>query len=193
MLVEFEITELNRRLANILCLGTIKAIDTSSNIPRARVKIGDIETAWLAMLMPRAGNDISFWSYEEGEQVLVLSPSGDMAQGVIIGSVNQRSIPAAANSSDVHRTKYADGAVIEYDRKAHHLKAVLPGGAKTMLISDGGVSIVGDVTVTGNIKATGNITDHTRSMQSDREIYNEHDHSGVIKGYDKTLVPNQSQ
>lgn len=193
MSLEYEVTELNRRLANMLCLGVISQIDLSNEIPKARVIIGDIETAFLVMLMPRAGNDISFWSYEVGEQVLVLSPSGDLSQGVIIGSINQSAIPAVASSSDIQRTRYSDGAIIEYDRSAHHLKAVLPDGAKTTLISNGGVFVTGDVKVTGNIKATGDITDHTRSMQADRVIYNEHDHSGVRKGSSKTRIPNQSQ
>ncbi len=74
---------------------------------------------------------------------------------------------------------YADGAVIEYDRETHQLNAVLPDGATTELVSDGGVTIIGDVIVTGNIKATGEVIDHTRSMKADRDIYNSHTHSGV--------------
>ena len=94
---------------------------------------------------------------------------------------------------------YRDGAVIEYDREAHHLKAMLPSGATTALISDGGVSIKGDVTimgnttVQGNIKASNDITDKTRSMAADRVIYNAHTHPGVLSGPASTAPPAQPQ
>ena len=38
------------------------------------------------------------------------------------------------------------------------------------------VEMTGDQHVVGGIKAEGEITDHTRSMQEDRYIYNGHNH-----------------
>jgi phage baseplate assembly protein V len=189
----FEITELHRRLANVVLLGKIVEADYSQTIPKLKIKIGNLQTAWLPMLTQRAGNDVSWWPLEVGEQVLVLSPSGELNQGVVLGAINQKAFAAPGNSADVHRQMYSDGAVIEYDRKTHHLSAVLPSGATTRLVSEGGISITGDVTVTGNIKASGDITDQTRSMHRDREIFNFHNHSGVATGLGNTAIPNQSQ
>lgn len=193
MNLAFEVTELHRRLANMVLLAKVIEADYSGSIPKAKVVVGEITSAWLPMLVSRAGNDRSWWPLEIGEQVVVLSPSGELTQGVVLGSINQQSIPANGNSSDHHRITYSDGAVIEYDRKAHHLKAVLPGGATTELVSDGGVKIKGDVEVVGNITATKDITDKTRSMQADRDIYNAHTHSGIKSGPGSTAPPNQSQ
>lgn len=179
---QFEITELNRRVANLLRIGTVDSVDLTSVIPTCRVKIGQILTGWLPMLTFRASQDRTWWVYEVGEQVCVFSTCGDLSQGVVLGSINQNNHPAPANQNHVHRTVYADGAIIEYDRNAHHLKAQLPSGATTLLFSDGGVSIIGDVFVTGNITASGDITDHTRSMQADREIYNSHTHKSPESG-----------
>ena len=66
--------------------------------------------------------------------------------------------PAPADAATVHRMVYADGAVIEYDRAAHALRALLPGGGTARIEAPGGVTIVGDVTVTGRIDAAGDVT-----------------------------------
>ena len=192
-MIEFEITELNRRLANLILLGKVVEADYTQIIPKLKIKIGECQTAWLPMLCQRAGPDVSWWPLEVGEQVVVLSPSGELTQGVVLGAINQMAFPSKGNHADSHKHVYADGAVIEYNRKTHHLSAVLPSGATTTLVSDGGVHITGDVVVTGNITASKNITDNTRSMQADRDIFNAHDHGGVRTGSGTTATPNQSQ
>lgn len=193
MSLEFEVTELHRRLANLVMLGKVIEADYSAAIPRLIIKIGELQTGWLPMLTQRAGHDVSWWPLEVGEQVVVLSPSGDPSQGVVLGATNQQSKPATASKASVHKTVYADGAVIEYDREVHHLKAVLPEGGTTELVSDGGVVIDGDVSVIGDISASGDVTDSIRSMQADREIYNSHTHGGVQVGSSVTAVPTPPQ
>lgn len=192
-MIEFEITELHRRLANVILLGKVVEADYTQIIPKLKIKIGECQTAWLPMLCQRAGSDVSWWPLEVGEQVVVLSPSGELTQGVVLGAINQIAFPSMGSHADSHKHVYADGAVIEYNRKTHHLSAVLPSGATTTLVSDGGVNITGDVVVTGNITASKHITDHARSMQADRDIFNAHDHGGVRTGSGTTAVPNQSQ
>ena len=192
-MIEFEITELNRRLANLIVLGKVVEADYTQTIPKLKIKVGECRTAWLPMLCQRAGLDVSWWPLEVGEQVVVLSPSGELTQGVVLGAINQMAFPSMGHHADSHKHVYADGAVIEYNRKAHHLSAILPSGATTTLVSDGGVNITGDVVVTGNITASKDITDNTRSMQADRDIFNAHDHSGVRTGSGTTATPNQSQ
>ena len=189
----FEIAELHRRLGNLLKVGRIEEADYRGALPLCRVRVGELLTGWLPMLTARAGPDNCWWPFETGEQVVVLSPSGDPAQGIVLGAINQRRFPASDNRPGRHRVIYADGAVVEYDRTAHHLKAALPAGATTELVSSGGVSIIGDVAVTGSITASGDISDHTRSMQADREIFNAHTHGGVRSGPANTQTPNQRQ
>ncbi len=79
-MVEFEITELHRRLANLVMLGKVVEADYGHVIPKLKVNIGELQTARLPMLTQRAGNDVSWWPLEVGEQVVVLSPSGDLTQ-----------------------------------------------------------------------------------------------------------------
>ena len=42
---EFEITELNRRVANMVRLGRVAAIDYAESVPKVRVRIEPLTTA----------------------------------------------------------------------------------------------------------------------------------------------------
>ena len=184
--------DLERRLSNLLRIGVIKNNGDEPN-DRVRVKIGHNHTAPLRWLTHRAGNDRDWWKPEEGEQVLVLSPSGDLAQGVVLPALYKEGFLPPSTDPNKRATVYGDGAMVEYDRTTHHLKAILPEGATTELTSTGGIRVNGDLLVDGNIKSTKDITDKTRSMAADREIYNDHDHPGVMSGPSKTGKSAQKQ
>ena len=96
--MSFELVEVDRRLANIVTLGSIAAVDVANAV--AQVQIGGILTDWLPWLTARAGNDITWWAPEVGEQVVILSPSGDLAQGVVLPGLYQTAHPAPSNSAD---------------------------------------------------------------------------------------------
>ena len=87
-MIEFETTELNRRLANLIMLGKVVEADCTQTTPKLKIKVGELQTAWLPMLTQRAGPDLSWWPLEVGEQVVVLSPSGELAQGIVLGALN---------------------------------------------------------------------------------------------------------
>ena len=176
----FDISELNRRVANLILAAKVVEVDYR----RARVKAqsGELVSGWLPWLTQRAGLDRSWWAPSVGEQVLVLSPSGDPAQGMVLPGLYQDAHDAPSSNPDDNRVVYRDGAVFSYDRARHHWDIRLPAGATVALIASGGVSIEGDVTVTGDIKATGDIEDQTRSMRADRDIYNRHTHRGDSGG-----------
>lgn len=172
--VLFRLTELERQLANLLIVGTVSAADYQ----RARVQVvaGELFTGWLPWLTQRAACDVSYWAPEVGEQVLLLNPQGEPAQGIVLPALYQHKFPALDGRPSVHRVQYNDGAVLEYDRAFNRLTLQLPSAGTVNLVSPAGVRIEGDVFVKGHINATGDITDHTRSMQADRERYNQHQH-----------------
>ena len=193
MTLDFEITELHRRVANMIQLGRVCETDYSGAIPRVRVAIGQLKTAWLPVLVQRAGEDISSWLLDEDEQVLILSPSGDISQGVVLGAINQQHSPAVNQTADTHQVNYGDGAVISYDRTQHQLTVTLPPGGRIKLTTPSNITITGDVFINGNIQASGDVSDKYRSMQADRVIYNQHIHSGVEIGAGLTATPKPSQ
>ena len=125
--------ELERRLANVTRPWTILEADYAK--ARVRVKLGKNTTAWLPWVSSRAGGDTTWHAPEVGEQVLVLSPAGDLRSGFVMGGVYKNDRPANANAATVSRTTYADGAVVEYDRGTHaHLVNVPAGGKATVKV-----------------------------------------------------------
>lgn len=170
----FDIAELNRRLANLIAIGTVEQADYDA--ARYRVRIGDLLTGWLPHFNMRAGGDTAWWALEIGEQVIVLSPSGEPTQGAIVGSLYSAARPANADAPSVHRVTYADGAVIEYNRAASRLRATLPAGGTVEIVANGGIAIDGDVTVTGDVVASGvSLVNHL--------------HTGVVPGGGNTGEP----
>lgn len=147
---------LSRLIENLIRFGTIAEVDEVKAL--VRVKSGDILTAWRPWISARAGEDREWNPPTVGEQVIYFSPSGLLAQGVALCGLFSDSKPANGDRPALHRTTYRDGAVIEYDSVAHHLRAILPVGGTTELESLGGITIKGDITHQGNYTQTGNQT-----------------------------------
>eukprot|EP01022_Parablepharisma_sp_SALTPOND_P026547 TRINITY_DN64377_c0_g1_i1.p2 TRINITY_DN64377_c0_g1~~TRINITY_DN64377_c0_g1_i1.p2 ORF type:complete len:337 (-),score=39.37 TRINITY_DN64377_c0_g1_i1:1793-2803(-) len=121
------IADISRRLENTLRIGKICEADYGK--ARVRVESGEVTTGWLPWITTRAGHDISWWAPELGEQVMVLSPGGDLAQGVVLPAIYQTASPACADRPTLGRHIYEDGAIIEYDKAAHRLYGYVPGSA----------------------------------------------------------------
>jgi len=203
------IERLERQMHNIALLGTVSDADYEAS--RVKVAIGDLITGWLPWLTVRAGGDVTWDAPEIGEQVTVISPSGELGNGFVIPALYQNAHPANGNTPDLHTRTYKDGAVISYDRAAHHLSAILPAGASTELISSaihfkgkltldgdfihngnetktgnttqtGAISTTGDVVAAGNVTATGSVTGAGISLST-------HTHGGVQSGIFNTGAP----
>ena len=114
--IEYRLAELERRLINLLRVGTIEQADYEA--ARVKVRSGELLTDWRIWLTHRASNDIDWWAPEVGEQVLLFSPCGDPAQAVVLPGIYQDAHPAPETSKDVRRTVFADGTVVEYNRAA---------------------------------------------------------------------------
>ena len=143
---DFQITELARRLENIIRIGVIH--DLNEQAARVRVKSGDNITTWLPWLTSRAGNDRSWWAPDIGEQVVILAPSGNLSSAIVLLSIYQDSNPAPANSKDKHRVVYSDGTSIEYDRASNHLTVSCQGDVT--ITAQGAVTVNSDQIKLGN-------------------------------------------
>ncbi|ATG35902.1 putative baseplate assembly protein V [Phaeobacter inhibens] len=121
----------------IVRFGVVTAVDTG----RARAKVsfgGESESDWLAWMAERAA-EISVWApVSIGEQVVILSESGDTAQGVILGSVFSSNNPGPGTNEATHRVKIA-GSSITITADA----ITLACNGSTVVIDADGVSING--------------------------------------------------
>jgi len=118
--------EADRRIGNIVQLGRVVSIDTGTM--RARVQIGDLQTAAIPVAQLMSGQIKLHWMPSPGEQVVVYAPSGDLARAFIQGSVPQ-----------------SDGAVAP--------DAATP----TIDLGGGTLSIIGDLKIDGDVEVTGDV------------------------------------
>ncbi|MCJ8215458.1 phage baseplate assembly protein V [Aeromonas veronii] len=124
-------TELKRLIDNLIRIGTVTTVRSGE----CRVKTGDITTNWRPYTTDRAGANRTRHRLSLGEQVILLSVSGDLRNAYIVGRLNADQFPeplANDDNPDLDRTEYADGAVIEYNPKTGELNAT---GIKSATIS----------------------------------------------------------
>lgn len=155
------ISDLIRRLDNLIRLGTIAGVDHQA--ARCTVTSGGLTVPNLPWLALRAGDSLEWDPPTVGEQCVLFSPSGEPSQGIALVGLYSQQRPAPANSANVRRRKYPDGAVIDYDHATHTLTATLPDGGKARITATGGLHVVGpiihegDYTQTGNQNVTGTV------------------------------------
>jgi len=163
--MSFELAELERRMANMIRVGEVVSVNAGA--ARCRIMIDELTTAELPWLAARAGNARSWWAPSVGEQVVVFSPFGDLAQGFVIPALYQNAHAAPDNNLDATSIHFKDGAVIEYEQAAHRLRIDLPDATSDVVITSAGtlnvtttkgatVQAGGNVNITGTVVAMNN-------------------------------------
>jgi phage baseplate assembly protein V len=140
-----------RQLANLIRFGTVQTVAGK----RVQVKIGGLLTRPLPWVSPRAGKTKSWSPPDIGEQVVVLSPNGDLGTGVVLGGIfcDAHDIPEEANANTVV-VAFGDGAVLLYDQAAHLLKGTLPATGRVEITAPGGFSFTGDMVINGQLSVS---------------------------------------
>lgn len=155
----YSATDTDRRMANTITIGRIKAVDTAKGL--AQVDLDGPGTDWIPWTAARAGGDRTWKCPEVGEQVVVAAPGGELANAVIIGSLYQNEFNEPADSADIDRTVYKDGTVVEYDRAAHQYKIDVSAssGSVVVICKTAAVQASESVTLdTPDVFAKGNMT-----------------------------------
>lgn len=138
----YKISDLYRRLNNIIRVGKVVAVDY--NQAKAQVQIGKIKTAYLPWLIPSTDTWIPI---KQGEQVLVLSPNGNTSMGVILPALYQSANPAPST----------DSKKIIFNTDIDQTGNIQTSGSFTA---------GGDITATGEIDGKGiKLSAHTHNVQ----------------------------
>lgn len=163
-------SELNRLINNLARLGTIAEVDHAART--VRVKTGDNTTAWLAWPADVGKNYVRWKPLAVGIQVIMLCPSGDLSQGVIVGTLYTDSQAPSETSDTVDVIEFSDGTSIAYNSDSSTLtidgpdavvinctnasvtaseNAVIDAGGNAEISAGGNaeISAVGDVAATG--------------------------------------------
>jgi len=111
--------EILRLLNNMIRIGTIEEIDHKAF--RVRVISGDNLTDWVPWRAARAGKTKTWDPPTKGEQVVLLSPSGDMSQAIVLQSLYSDENPPPNASENLWLKKFPDGTEIRYDHAAKKL------------------------------------------------------------------------
>lgn len=172
--------ELFRLLNNLIRLGSVAAIDLEQMPPRVRVACGELTTGWLPWITLRAGQVKTWQPPSLGERIVVLSPGGNLANGVALPAMFCEDQPPPAREAHATVTHYPDGARIEYDHQAKALNVTLPGTADlhsqgnitlntqaavnitaqgpVSVTAPAGVTVNGPVTINGALHVSGTVT-----------------------------------
>lgn len=186
--------------ATLIRIGTIAAVDLTA--ARCTVLYGDPDdedggavsppVRWLA---PRAG-DTGVWSPPTvGEQVVLLSPDGQIGAAIaLLGIVQDRFPPVGGDL--IETIVFGDGARLSYDPQAHALFVVLPDGGTIDLQSPGavtidapaGVTIRGNLTLDGTLELSGDVLAQG-DVQAGNISLRDHRHLGVSTGTQQSGPP----
>lgn len=202
-----DLAELSRRLENIIRIGTVLAVDHDA--VRCRVQSGKLETEWLRWHTPRAGATRTWDPPTVGEQAVVLSPSGELGNGVVFYGFNSDAHPAPSSSPAKHVVEFPDGATFFYDHAAGHLEIT---GIKTATVraseeitldtphthctgkftTDDLLTYNNGIVGTGGGNKntfTGDFTHSGGKLDSNGVVLHTHCHTGVISGGANTGGP----
>jgi phage baseplate assembly protein V len=153
---DFRITELERRVSNLIKSGIVESIDYIKYKCRVRIN-GVLLTDPIPWIECRAGKNRTWNPPSLGEQVVVFCPSGELDNGYVLTGVNLSTNTPPSTDEFVHQITYFDGTVISYDRGSHSLNITQPAIGSSL-----NITVAGNTTInsTGNtlIEASGNAT-----------------------------------
>lgn len=203
--MSYSASQIDRILANLIKFGRIHDVDFTAGT--ATVDFDGELVSDLEWAKDRAGEDRT-WNggFTKGEQVVVVSPSGDLSQGVIAFSLSQDAFQNVGDNKNPKKI-FADGTAIEYDKTSHTLLVDATASSGNVLVKCNTAKIEADTSVTfdapntictgnlavaksltmgaqgGTASLTGNVSINGGTLtHNGKNIGDLHEHSGVQTG-----------
>lgn len=115
----FALSEHARQLSGVIRIGSVVELDEKAAM--VKVRAGGVVSEWIPWAERSAGPTRTWNPPRPGEQVIIACGSGELENGVVIGSLHQDKYPHGGTSKYQDRTTYPDGSVVEFDAKTHTL------------------------------------------------------------------------
>ncbi|AXO13774.1 phage baseplate assembly protein V [Thalassospira indica] len=132
------IAEILRILQNIIAIGTI--VDVDHENARAKVSINDGKPGrWIPVPGSVGQNYRGTNHLRKGTQVLVASPSGDPANGVILQVFYSDGLPSVSSDGAVDMVQWNDGTTVTYNTSNKRLE--LHSSGDLVVSADGAIGI----------------------------------------------------
>lgn len=126
--------ENERRMNNMVNRGIVTAVDYSRAV--CRVQIDSLETDWLPFGAVRMSK-VKVWNPPHvGEQVYLISETGELETALVLGSFAYDSQPNPTTDENLVAIYCDDGAIFSYSHATHNLLIDLPNDSKTHIRSD---------------------------------------------------------
>lgn len=191
--------ENERRLQSFINRGIVTQVDHAA--ARCRVQIDGLETDWLKFSAARIGK-VKIWNPPcVGEQVLVISETGELSTGLVTTSFDYDDQPMPSANADTFEIHCDDGAAFIYNHVTHQLSVSLPDESTTEINSsrillsaiDVGVNCTNYRVVSdnyevscSNYKLNGQTINQNGKLIINDQPYLNHNHKGVETGSGST-------
>lgn len=173
-------SEAERVQGNMIRVGVVSEVDVAhEDGPRAKMKVGGLDTDWLPWGVARAGTTRTASAPTVGEQRLLFAPYGDTAQGVIGPAIYQDDHPTPTATADQDGVEFPDGTRVMYDAAANRLQIDVAGtglvvinckqatvkASTSVTLDTPSLRCTGDVQVDGKVEAGGDVKAGAISLQ----------------------------
>lgn len=135
------VADQNRRLDNLLCFGTIAAVDFAARPPMVRLDLSGRPTDWRPIPAEIGANFRRWRPLRVGTQILAACPSGDPANAVIVQILYTDSLAPPSTDENVDLIAWDDGTVVRYDSAARKMDVTTVGDITAQ--ADGRIDITG--------------------------------------------------
>lgn len=182
--------EHQRRLHNIATIGTV--IDIDADTALMRLAVGENETDWVNVPTIAAGA-ISVWRCPSiGEQYLLVSPSGELANAIPVISLYSEHNPSPSTDPNEIRIRYNDTDFCSIDvvnsQLTMHISQITNQAATSIVWDTPSATLTGNLQVDGSINCGKSIAAADEVTASGIDLTT-HTHGGVKSGASSTGQP----
>ena len=176
------LSEQQRRLHNIATIGTV--FDVNPDDQAMRLDVGDNQTDWLPIPALAAGK-VRVWRCPSvGEQFLLVSPSGELANAIPVLSLYSNQHPSPSHDPNEIRVRFNDSDFLSVNTQDSQLILKI----NDVIFDVNSTTLTGNLAVNGNVQVDGNIHSDGDTVAGSISLQ-KHKHGGVMGGNSTTGAP----